>query len=207
MEEGASSGTVAELLLSHCPADGLVTLLSSDAGQILRAAIVTLGLKGSLEHCPALVALLRRENPDVVQLAERSLWRIWMRAGSGWGTGQLARAIDLIKGDRYGEALEVLDGIIATDPTFAEPYHQRGIALCLLDRLEEAAEAFRQALARNPYHFSAAVSLGHVCAQQGRLPAALRYYRRALELHPRLEGVAELVERLETIAGRESRAG
>ena len=75
------------------------------------------------------------------------------------------------------------------EPDYAEAHFQRGLAFATLDRNDEAAEAFREALRLNPYHFAAAASLGHACLELGDLPAAVRYYRQALRLHPRLDDV------------------
>ena len=199
-DDSATGGDVAKLLFSHCPADGLVTLLSCHANEIMASAIVTLGAKGSMCHCGALVGLLRHESPAVVELAENSLWQIWMRAGTTWGNEQLAHTVEHIRENRLAEALSVLDGLVFAEPTFAEAYDQRGIVLSLLERLEEAGAAFRQALQYNRHHFAAAVSLGHVYAQQGQFRTALLHYRHGLELHPGLASVAEIVERFEAIA-------
>ena len=150
---------------------------------------------------PGLVGLLGHDDPDVVQLAEDSLWRIWMRAGSGAANAVLAEAVDLIRRDQYRQAAQVLERLTAAEPTFAEAYNQRGIALCLLNQPAEAGRVFEEALRLNRCHFSAAVSLGHTCVERGNLRGALEHYRCALELHPRLEGIPEVVKRLEAAGG------
>lgn len=198
---GATDTTegLARLFAQHFPAEGLVALLASPARQILLAAITALGDKGTLAHCPLLAALLRHDSPQVVERAEDSLWRIWMQAGSPWGNGQLAKATELIADGRLAEALDVLEALAIAEPTFAEAHHQRGIVLCLNEQLDAAAAAFRETLHYNEYHFSAAINLGHVYAQQGQTRTALMQYRRALELHPRQANVRKLVERLEEL--------
>ena len=197
----APASDVARVLLAHCPPEGLITLLTCRPNDIVRAAIVALGLKGSMEHCPALAQLVRLGHGEVAELAEESLWRIWLRAGSNEGNAELAHAVGLIDAGRFQQAVTVLTRLTGAEPTFAEAHHQRGIALSLLGRPEEAAEAFELALRYNPYHFTAAVSLGHAYAQRGQFRAALRHYRRALELNPRLEAIPEAVERIEAMVG------
>lgn len=189
------------MLLSECTGDGLVTLLGCQVEDVARSAIVCLGLKGSLAHCRALAGMLRHADPGVVQLAENSLWQIWMRAGSPRGNALLARAIDLIRIDRFDEAARLLSDLSAAEPAYAEAHNQRGIALCFLDRFEEAGQAFQEALRLNGQHFAAAVSLGHTHVERGDLRGALEHYQHALQLHPQLEEIPEVVECLEAAAG------
>ena len=190
-----------QLLQSHCPAEGLITLLTSRADDITRAAIIALGFKGSLEHCALLAHLLEHDSQEIVHLAEDSLWRIWLRSGTNEGNAKLAHAIGLIQAGSFQRAVVVLENLISDEPEFAEAYNQLGIALCLLERLDEAASAFGQVLRYNAHHFAAAVSLGHTYAQQGQLRLALHHYHHALTIHPRLENILETVERLADVVG------
>jgi tetratricopeptide (TPR) repeat protein len=204
-DEAASGSAVTRLLLSRCTADGLAALLACEVGDTQAAAAVCLGLKGGMSHCRALATLLRHGEPQAAQLAEDSLWRIWMRAGTAHGNALLARALDLIREERYVQALRVLTGLCAAEPRFAEAHNQRGIALCFLDRHAEAAAAFRLALRWNRYHFSAAASLGHTYAERCDAKGALRHYRFALHLNPRLDGILEMVKQLEAAVGNGSK--
>ena len=198
---GVADGAVVQLLLSECSNDGLVRLLGSEVGDMRDAAIICLGLKGTTAHCAALVKLLPSEESGVAELVENSLWQIWMRAGSGPGNAMLARAIDMIRRELFDDALGLLEGLCADEPEFAEAHNQRGIVLCFLNRPDEAASAFRRALRLNRYHFSAAVSLGHTFVERRDLRAALRHYRYALRLNPRLEDIPDVVKRLEAALG------
>jgi len=192
---------LAPWLATHCPAEILAALLTVTPEELTEAAITALGRRGGPEHCSVLVPLLHCDSDRVAALAEDSLWRLWLRGGSPQATRALAEAIELVQANRLSEALMALDRLALAEPTFAEVHNQRGIALCLLGRLDEAAEAFREALRHNQHHFSAAVSLAHTYAQRGQLRPALRQYRRALQINPRLDGVREIVERLEAIVG------
>ncbi len=197
---------IVELLLSDCTVDELVPLLRSETRDILRATIVCLGRKGNLAHNQLLAELLHHDDTEIAALAEDSLWMIWMRAGSDWGNTLLGSANDQIRDSEFERAVETLETISAIEPEFAEAHHQRGIALSLLDRPQEAAEAFRQTLRLNRYHFSAALNLGHACAEQSDLRGALRHYRYALRLNPRLEELPVIVKQLKSALQRRSHA-
>jgi tetratricopeptide (TPR) repeat protein len=198
---------IVQLLLSDCTLDELAALLKSDTRDILRATIVCLGRKGNMAHNRMLADLLRHADAEIACLAENSLWQIWMRAGTEWGNALLGRANDLIRDGDFERAVCILEQLSTAEPDVAEAHHQRGIALSLLERPEQAGAAFRQTLRLNRYHFSAAVSLGHACVEQCDLAGALRYYRYAIRLNPRLDEIPEVVKRLKAVVGkrRESR--
>ena len=48
-----------------------------------------------------------------------------------------------------------------------------------------------------PIHFGALAGLGHCHAQMGSLARAAESYRRALTVNPRMEGIAQVLRRLE----------
>src|SRR5262249_29954718 len=66
------------------------------------------------------------------------------------------------------------------------PEHWASLGNCLFDqqRLQEAAEAYRQALARNPRDADSWTNLGSVEQTSGNLDAALEAYNRSLALAP-----------------------
>jgi Flp pilus assembly protein TadD len=90
-------------------------------------------------------------------IAYREAFRIDPRL-SDVRENQLALADDCLveatrlfeEGQDYGRALECCEVTLLVDPTCAEAHNLRGVVLEELDRLGEAAEAYRQALRLNP---------------------------------------------------------
>ena len=170
--------------------------------EIVRAAVLYLGVYGAARECPVLALCLHHADREVVELAERGLWSIWMQSGAPEGNRRLAAAVASMARGQYGSAVRTLSLLIATEPGFAEAHFQLGIALSSLDRNDEAARAYREALRLNPYHFGAAAALGHVAVEQGNLDAALRYYQQAQKLHPRIADVPDAVRAVRAVLGR-----
>jgi len=181
------------------PPERVAPLLVSPNPAVVKTAVACLATVGTMRHGELLAALLHHPDPAIVCAAENGLWAIWMRAGTPTGNHRLAAAIERIKREDLFAALRILHALTLDEPTFSEPHHQRGLTLTLLDRHTEAERAYRRAHCLNALHFAAVAGLGNVYVQRGEFVQALRYYRRALEIHPRFEGAAEIVCSLEQI--------
>lgn len=146
-----------------------------------------------------LAPLLRHHDRSVVEAAERALWSIWFRAGSPVSRRRIRRAVLLMREDRFQEATDELDRIIAEDPDYAEAYHQRAIARYLMDDPMGSIADCRCTLALNPVHFGALVGMGHCLADLGQLCDALGCYRATLEVHPRMDGVRQAIRSIRSL--------
>jgi tetratricopeptide (TPR) repeat protein len=175
----------------------LAQMLTSDSPDVVRTAATCLGFLGSDAHSARLARLLAHQDARVADAAEHALWSVWMRSRDGRANRELQSAVSEIGRERYASAVEILQALTLMHPTFAEAFHQLGIALCFLDRLDEAEAAYRNAVRLNPWHFAAWAALGHVAVQRGDLPRALRNYRRAVSIHPRLHEIRAVLPELE----------
>ncbi|MCK4341495.1 MAG: tetratricopeptide repeat protein [Phycisphaerae bacterium] len=190
---------LARLLRERPDPEAVERFLSYPDIETVRAVVLYLGVYGSLHECPLLALCLQHPDCGVVELAEYGLMSIWMQSGTKRGNRHLAAAIGCIKEGDYTTAIHLLSMLAAEEPSFSEAFFQRGLALCYLDRHDEAGRAYRQALRLNPYHFGAAAALGHTCIEQGNMAGALHFYRHALRIHPRLEDLPEAVRQLECL--------
>jgi tetratricopeptide (TPR) repeat protein len=190
---------LATLLRDRPSTEQIVPLLSVPAIEVVRAAVVYLGLYGSVQDSPLLVLCLQHRDDEVARLAEHCLWSLWMQGGSREGNRQLAAAMSCIRDEAYAEARTILETLIAQEPGFAEAHFQQGVALSHLDRTHEAADAYREALRRNPYHFAASAALGHTLLELGEVTEARHHYRRALQIHPRLDDVRDTMRQVDEL--------
>ncbi len=187
-------------LLTHRPTpEQLSALLADPRPERVRAAVAYLGMFGSVSESPVLALCLHHDDDGVVRLAEQCLWALWMQAGPPDANTDLAVAVASIRDGHLDDALRRLVNLTAREPGFAEAHFQRGLALALAGRDGEAVGCYERALQLNPYHFAAAAALGHASVEQGDLRAAVRYYRRALQIHPRLDGVPQAMQDLQTM--------
>jgi tetratricopeptide (TPR) repeat protein len=165
--------------------------------QARRAAVLALGLTGSIAANEAVGRALVDPDPVVRNLAHNALWAIWFRADTPENNALLQQIAELNERKRYHEAIERATALIARAPHFAEAYNQRAIAFYFLDRHAESAADCRRVLDRNPYHIGALSGLARCQLNLGQKPEALKTFRRALKLQPYSQNLREMVEEME----------
>src|SRR5206468_1565123 len=98
-------------------------LLDHPQARTRRAAVLALGLLGTLERSNATVsAMLHDKDRADRQLAEEALWSFWFRADAEAHNLELQRLMALREA---ADKRTGLDALIAKAPQFAEAYNQR----------------------------------------------------------------------------------
>jgi tetratricopeptide (TPR) repeat protein len=147
-------------------------------------------------QCELLASLLHHDDPRVVDAAEQALWRLWFASGPTTVQSDLYRAMLHLQAERWPEALADLDAVLAVEPGYAEAWNQRAIAHYFAGDYCRSVCDCRRALMLNPYHFGAMAGMGHCFAQLGRFEDAMECYHRALQIHPRMEGVRQTIREI-----------
>ena len=80
---------------------------------------------------------------------------------------------------RLTQAATLIDGWIDAFPEDAQPQYYKGRLLMFYNKNNEAADAFRTALARQPKHYPAAYLLGQILMQENRPNVALIQFQLA----------------------------
>jgi tetratricopeptide (TPR) repeat protein len=132
------------------------------------------------------------EAKGIAQLIERR----WARSGSDTADLLMSRATEAVHAKDYPLAVELLDRILVLQPGWAEAWYRRASVFHLMDDPASAMADIREALRREPRHFSAWTGLGHILMASDDKPRALEAYRRALKIHPQLSNLQAIVERL-----------
>ena len=132
------------------------------------------------------------EANGVANLIERR----WARSGSDTADLLMSRAEEALKAKEFPLAVELLDRVLTLRPEWAEAWHRRATAFFLLDDPVSAIADIQRVLTREPRHFGAWAGLGHIYMSAGDKTRALEAYRKALTLHPHIESVRPLVDKL-----------
>lgn len=177
-------------------------LLSGDA-QARRAAVLALGLVGTMkESNAALATMLHDDDRGVRQFAADALWSLWFQGSNEACSEELRRLVELR--DRRKKRAG-LDALIAKAANFAEAYNQRAIVHFQTKEWAKAIADCERTLKLNPYHFGAAAGMGRCYMELNRHRAALKAFRHALRINPGLDDVEEAIRALENALGEEGK--
>jgi len=178
----------------------LARLLDSTDALTRRAAVLALGLLGTMAVNEAVAGRLHDDDFEVRQLATDALWKLWFRGDSEINNLDLQR---LARTRDRQKAAAGLDRLIAKAPTFAEAYNQRAILAFSMKQYERSIADCEKALELNPYHFGAQAGIGQCYLQMRRHKAALKAFRQALRINPNLDAIAETVRAIEASLGED----
>jgi tetratricopeptide (TPR) repeat protein len=180
----------------------LLRLVEHRSVAVRRAAVLALGLVGTMESNAALAACLHDEDEEVRELTADALWSVWFRGDTLTNSSELQRILRLRD---KSKALQRLNELIERAPQFAEAYNQRAILAYRQKQYPESVQDCIRVLDLNPFHFGAAAGMGQCYLQMRRYGAALKAFRLAIQLHPHLEGVADTIRAIEENLGGEGK--
>lgn len=133
----------------------------------------------------------------VAEALDRRIWAIWLESGSAIVDLMMAEGLKAMAVGRNNAALEAFDAAVETAPDFAEGWNKRATVYFLLGDYETSRRDAEKTLELEPRHFGAMSGLGAISLAQDRPDEALGWFRRALEIHPHLEGVETKTRSLE----------
>jgi len=93
-------------------------------------------------------------------------------------------AVELLQGERYPEAIELLQSVVAREQRLSAPYVNLGIAYYRTGDEKHAEEAFLEALRAAPLDPVASNELAVLYRRQGRFDEARNTYAEALTQNP-----------------------
>lgn len=141
-------------------------------------------------------ALKEAPDDDTGKVIENRIWAEWLASGSDTVNLLMARAKSAIDKNDYDVAVRLLDAVVEIRPQFVEGWNRRATVFFLKKDYASALADLRQVIRREPRHFGAYAGLGVIFQDIGRDADALAAYRKALEINPRLDGLADKIKTL-----------
>lgn len=181
---------------SRWSAGQVVSLLRGKSCDARKVSALVLSLIGGKCCIEELARALKDPDPMVNEMAEHALWSIWFRLGCCEARGCLQRGADALDRRDIPTAILHFSRALEVEPSFAEAYNQRAIAMYLADRFEDSVRDCKSAIQHMPCHFGAWAGLGHCHAHLGDIDEAARCYRKALEINPHLKGIREALDEM-----------
>jgi tetratricopeptide (TPR) repeat protein len=133
--------------------------------------------------------VLKGDDPTLAATAEAMLWRIWCGSGDPETDRVFRAGVEAMQQRKLAEAEVLFSRVIEINPGFAEGWNKRATVRFMRGNFAGSIADCRETLARNPNHFGAASGQGLCHMSLDEFPEAAVCFRRALEIHPYLDGV------------------
>ena len=185
-------------------AEALERLASSEAAARAEA-VVWIANRGAMADAALLHERLRDERGFVRSYAEQGLWLLWTRSGDAAIDALMARGLDEMQAGNYAGAIKTLSEVVRKKPGFAEGWNRRATVYFLAGEYRKSIADCDEVLKRNPLHFGALSGLGQIYVALDDVQAALKWFRRALEVNPNMVGVEINIKQLEERLGEKRR--
>jgi tetratricopeptide (TPR) repeat protein len=135
---------------------------------------------------------------------ESRIWALWVASGSDTANLLMTRVKTAIEANDLNLAVQLLDAIVKIKPDYIEAWNRRATIHYMRKEFGESLQDIRQVLIREPRHFGALSGLGMILQEFGDEKRALEAFRRALEIHPNLQKIPDMVKALsEKVEGRD----
>jgi tetratricopeptide (TPR) repeat protein len=149
-------------------------------------------------------ALKAAPDADAAKLVENRILALWLASGSDTADLLMTRVKTAIDAKDFDLAVQLLDAIVEIKPDYVEGWNRRATVHFLKKDFSQSIADIRQVLAREPRHFGALVGLGMIMQEIGEDKRALDIFRRAIDVHPHLPRIPDLIKALtEKVDGRD----
>lgn len=126
------------------------------------------------------------KHPDEVvrQAATEALWQAWFYQKGDYGWECIHRSQVLLSAGKVPQAEAALTQLIQDQPDFAEAWNRRAVLYYVTAQYEKALVDCQMVVKLNSIHFGAWHGIGLCQMALANYSAAIRAFRRALEIQP-----------------------
>jgi tetratricopeptide (TPR) repeat protein len=132
---------------------------------------------------------LKGDDSELAATAEALLWRTWCRSENSEANRIFRSGIDAMQQGRLEAAEAEFTRVIEIAPDFPEGWNKRATVRFMRKDFTASIADCQETLARNSSHFGAASGQGLCHMSRAEFREAAVCFRRALEIHPHLDGV------------------
>lgn len=173
-------------------------ILNRVVAALLPVFVAGTALAGDAAKLDQLFDRLQMAEEEEAARIEAEIWIEWSKSGSPAVDLLLQRGRDALALGQTTLAIEHFTAVTDHAPDFAEGWNARATAFFQAGEFGPAVADIGRVLQLDPRHFGALSGLAAILEETGRPERAAEVFRAALAIHPRLEGAAEALERLET---------
>jgi tetratricopeptide (TPR) repeat protein len=149
-------------------------------------------------------ALERAPNAAAAKAIETRIEIARMVSGSATADLLMSRVRTSLEAKDNHLALELLNAVVDLAPNFIEARAQRATLYYEAKDIGRALADLRVIVAKDPRHYTALTGLGVIFDELDQDKLALEAFRRAMKVNPHLDGVSDIVKKLQLkVEGRE----
>jgi tetratricopeptide (TPR) repeat protein len=147
---------------------------------------------------PALFDRLKTtKSAGEAEAIQQTIWAVWMESKNAEVNLLMLEGVDAMGQSGLQRALEAFDAMVKAAPEFAEGWNKRATVEFLMGDFKASVADIQKTLALEPRHWGALAGLGQIYVALGDDEAALRAFKRALEINPHLASVRAKIKELE----------
>jgi tetratricopeptide (TPR) repeat protein len=136
------------------------------------------------------------QEPDDAKPIETAINAIFTQSGSPTIDLLMLRAQAALTSNKLPVARKLVESITRIAPGFAEGWHRLAALQAAAKDDRGAMISLQKTISLNPRHFTAYAELGGFLEDYGDKPGALKFYRKALALDPKMENIDKDVKGL-----------
>jgi tetratricopeptide (TPR) repeat protein len=177
----------------------------------MRGPLAMMALAAALALAPLVPAFSAQDDPRLDRLFAQlkaapadadtealtdQIWRIWVASGRSDIDDLMTQGTRSLNLGDLPKALDRFAQIVTRAPDFAEGWNKRATVYYLLGNFDASVADIERTLVLEPRHFGALSGLGLIYMNLGREQAALRAFRKTLDINPHLPAIRERVDAL-----------
>jgi len=163
-------------------------------GELARPPASAMGAEDALHR-----VLKEASGPDAADIqaaAEKALWKCWCSTGDEDMEVLMKCGVDLMERGQLRAAEAKFTELIDKYPEYGEGWNKRATVRYSLKKYDDSIMDSKEVLKRKPRHFGCLSGLGLCYYRKDDTSEALRWFKRALEVHPGTKS-RNLVEQME----------
>jgi tetratricopeptide (TPR) repeat protein len=128
---------------------------------------------------------------------QQAIWAVWMESANAEVNLLMLEGIDAMSQSDLKRALTAFDSMVEVAPGFSEGWNKRATVEFLMNDFKASVADIQKTLELEPRHWGALSGLGQIYLALDNDEAALRAFRRALEINPYLGSLRAKIQEIE----------
>jgi len=148
---------------------------------------------------------LKINNSIIANEVEQKIWKIWSTHPNDEKlTSLLAEGSNLVKNDKYSEAIDIFSKAIELDPFWAEAWNKRATVLYLSGEFEKSQNDIDKVLELEKRHFGALAGQGLVNIHLKNYDKAIESYEKAKKIYPSMKSPNIMIKQIKKLIKEQS---